>query len=150
MDMTKADRVRWWLTKASRHLDAARALASAEVAIPDVAAFHCHQAAERALKGLLVSFDEVPPDTEDLRVLLHRAGQIEGGFLSWRDCAENLNPLSTAYRHPSILDQPEGGEVEEAIEDAETIVRQVFAFVPDDLHPRSNIDPPEEQIWPRS
>ncbi|HWE39590.1 MAG TPA: HEPN domain-containing protein [Isosphaeraceae bacterium] len=135
MDEAKAEQVRKWLTKASHDLDAAKALASDEIAILDAASYHCQQAAEKALKGYLAFHDQSTPKTHDIGELLERAGELEDGFHTWSDAADRLTPLATRYRYPSIDDQPGRKVVEEAIEDAEAIVRQVLAFLPEDLHP---------------
>jgi HEPN domain-containing protein len=135
MEPAKVELVRAWLTKASRDLDAARVLASCDPPIPDVASYHCQQAAEKALKGFLAFFDVPLLKTHFLTTLLARAAEIEPGFDTWTDMAERLTPLATAYRYPSADDQPDRVELEEAIEDAETIVRQALAFLPPEVQP---------------
>ncbi|MFI5456366.1 MAG: HEPN domain-containing protein [Isosphaerales bacterium] len=53
MDEAKRELVQSWLLTASRDLAAARVLASGEQASPDAAVYHCQQAAEKALKGIM-------------------------------------------------------------------------------------------------
>jgi HEPN domain-containing protein len=105
-----------------------------------VAVYHCQQAAEKALKGFLVYHGLRPEKTHDLGLLIERAMEIEPGFGSWQDAADRLTPFATAYRSPGILDQPNPEDYEEAIDDSETIVKQVLAFLPPGLHPGLGVE----------
>ena len=80
MDETKRELVRGWLTKASHDLDAARMLSDAQPALLDIAAFHCHQAVEKELKGFLAYWDQKNERSHDLRLLIDRVSQIEPAF----------------------------------------------------------------------
>jgi hypothetical protein len=71
----------------------------------------------------------------DVGLLLEQAAKIEHGFNSWHDSADRLTPLATLYRYPTSSEDPLREELEEAIEDADTIVRQVLAFMPPDVQP---------------
>lgn len=57
-----------WLEKASRDIRMAELAISEE--LYDEAAFHCQQAAEKALKALLVAYRIKPPKTHSLERLL--------------------------------------------------------------------------------
>lgn len=64
-----------WFKKAESDLSAARSLASPEKHEPladiwSIVAFHAHQAAEKYLKGFLVSKHQMVKKTHDLSVLL--------------------------------------------------------------------------------
>ncbi|BAZ30792.1 hypothetical protein NIES4074_32540 [Cylindrospermum sp. NIES-4074] len=50
MDKAKRTLVQFWLKKSQRDLTAAQKLAQE---LPDIAIYHCQQAAEKALKGFL-------------------------------------------------------------------------------------------------
>ena len=129
--------VRGWLLKASHDLAAARLLARQEPPLRDVAAYHCQQAAEKALMGFLANFDQTPVKTHDVGLLVEKAMEIEPVFGTWTDAADRLTPLATAYRYPGDADQPEAEDVDEALDDAETILRQVRAFLPREVHPEA-------------
>ena len=58
MDEAKLELVQSWFRKASHDLAAARLLAHAHPPLLDVATYHCQQAAEKALKGYLVFWDQ--------------------------------------------------------------------------------------------
>jgi HEPN domain-containing protein len=135
MEEAKRTLVRSWLTKASHDLAAARSLSEPDRAILDVAIYHCQQAAEKALKGYLVFWDLQPGKTHDIGLLLEKAAEVEAGFRSWEDAADRLTPYATFYRYPREIDEPEPEQVEEAIDDAKTIVNQVLAFLPDEVRP---------------
>jgi HEPN domain-containing protein len=135
MEENKRKLVRSWLKKALHDLAAARALSEHDRAILDVAIYHCQQAAEKALKGYLLFWDVQPGKTHDVGLLLERAAEVEAGFGSWEDAANRLTPYATFYRYPGEIDEPDCEQIEEAIDDAATIVNQVLAFLPDAVHP---------------
>lgn len=54
----KAELVRNWLEKARRDLGMAALVDDKRAEFLDIAAFHCQQAAEKAIKGLLVFNDQ--------------------------------------------------------------------------------------------
>jgi len=58
MDEAKRELVAGWLAKARHDLDSARKLAAGDEPIFDTAIYHCQQAAEKPLKGLLVHCDQ--------------------------------------------------------------------------------------------
>jgi HEPN domain-containing protein len=135
MNEAKRELVRGWLLKAEHDLAAARLLAAGQPATLDVAIFHCQQAAEKALKGFLVNWDQRVEKTHDVGFLVERAMQIEPCFATWSDAADRLTPFATAYREPGLDDQPSSEEFAEALDDAETIYRQALSFLPPEVHP---------------
>ena len=135
MDETKQELVRSWLRKASHDMAAARLLGSSNPPLLDVAAYHCQQAAEKALKAYLVFWDQRVAKIHDVGLLLDRVTVIEPVFETWRDAADRLTPLATLYRYPGLSDDPFPEEFEEAVDDATTIVRQVLALLPENVHP---------------
>ena len=67
----KAELVAAWLLKASHDLETARLLIQKEKRLLDMAAYHCQQAGEKALKGYLTQRDIVFPKTHSLVQLLN-------------------------------------------------------------------------------
>jgi hypothetical protein len=57
MNGIKEELTRGWLIKANRDLLSARQLAEGELPLLDTAAYHCQQAAEKAIKGFLLYHD---------------------------------------------------------------------------------------------
>jgi HEPN domain-containing protein len=92
--------------------------------------YHCQQAAEKALKGFLVLHDQRVEKTHDVGLLLDRVALIEPVVETWRDAADRLTPLATAYRYPSAGEEPLPEDFQEALDDASTIVDQVFSWMP--------------------
>jgi HEPN domain-containing protein len=137
MDRAKKELVRFWLLASWQSLTAARLLAKANPPIWNVATYHCHQAAEKALKGFLVYCDCPPEETQLLRLLLEKAAEIEPCILTWEDAADRLTPYETAYCYPGPVQEPEVEELDEALDDAACIVDQVLAWLPAEVHPDS-------------
>jgi HEPN domain-containing protein len=138
MDDAKRELVRGWLRKASHDLEASRLLGTSDSPVLDVAMYHCQQAAEKALKGFLVFWDQRAERTHDVGLLLDRVVVIEPAFETWRDAADRLTPLATAYRYPGQSDDPLPEEFEEALDDATSIVNQVIAMLPVDVLPEGD------------
>jgi HEPN domain-containing protein len=91
--------VRDWLAKARVDLEAARFLCQHPSLPADVAAFHYQQAAEKAIKGILVTQGIVPPHSHDLRALMATMKKPVG--LS-ADAAEALTPFAVLSRYPGF------------------------------------------------
>ena len=73
MDQPRLSLAREWLRKARHDLDSARKLAADPDPLLDTAIYHCQQAAEKSIKGLLVLQDQRFEKTHDLRLLVTRA-----------------------------------------------------------------------------
>lgn len=99
-----------WLAKARVDLEAARLLHGNPELPAEVAAFHYQQAAEKAIKGILVTQEIVPPRSNDLRALLAtmkaRVGLSE-------DAAEALTPFAVLSRYPGFETSIEAGLLDE-------------------------------------
>jgi hypothetical protein len=72
-DAEQRAEARRWLAKARRDLAAARLCREAAEPLPDIAAYHCQQAAEKALKALLVLCSHPLMRTHDLEPLCDEA-----------------------------------------------------------------------------
>ncbi|MDZ7794710.1 MAG: HEPN domain-containing protein [Spirochaetia bacterium] len=68
--MKKADLIKEWIDYARNDLRAAEYLTNLHPQPVEIICFHCQQAAEKALKGYLVSIDIRPPKIHDLYQLL--------------------------------------------------------------------------------
>jgi hypothetical protein len=67
----------------------------------DVAIYHCQQAAEKALKALLVFHNQRFQKTHDLRVLVELARPFDATIDQCLDLAERLTPYATASVIPA-------------------------------------------------
>jgi len=95
-----------WLRKADADLVAARHLRTNPVIPMEIAAFHYHQAVEKAFKGLLVRRGEVPPRNHDLRALLALLGPTDFTDEE-QDAADALTPFAVLARYPGFDAPPE-------------------------------------------
>ncbi|MGC8638993.1 MAG: HEPN domain-containing protein [Isosphaeraceae bacterium] len=140
MDEAKREVVRSWLLNALDDLGLARLAAEHDRAFPAGVLYHCQQAAEKALKGFLVFWDQPPPRTHNLVVLLQQTAAIEPGFLTREEAAARLTPYATRYRYPAApFIRPDAEQVDEALDDAACIYNQVLAFLPPEVHPGAEI-----------
>jgi HEPN domain-containing protein len=113
----KATLVRAWIAKARSDLGTARKLASGPDSYLDTAIYHCQQAAEKAIKALLVQNDLRFEKTHDLEVLIARATPVAPGLSQMLDQADRLTPYAVAYRYPG----------EELVPSAEEFAAALFA-----------------------
>ena len=118
----KSTLVRAWMVKARSDLGAARKLASGPEAYLDTAIYHCQQAAEKAIKALLVQNDLRVEKTHDLEVLIERARPVAPVLTELLDHADRLTPYAIAYRYPGEQLVPSAEEFTAALAAAEEIV----------------------------
>lgn len=123
--------VRAWMAKARSDLGTARKLASGPDAYLDTAIYHCQQAAEKAIKALLVEHDLRFEKTHDLEVLIARAIPVAPGLSDLLDPADLLTPYAVAYRYPGDDLIPTAEEFAAALKAAEEIVARIDSLVAD-------------------
>lgn len=131
MDEAKRQEVRQWLIKSQRDLAAARILMKNEEPYLDLAAYHCQQSAEKAIKAYLTCQDIIFQKTHNLVALLALLVPVSPGFNDWREMAETLTPWATEFRYPGDVAEPERVEVEQAYAMTEAFVRFVSQKLPD-------------------
>jgi HEPN domain-containing protein len=131
----KEDLTRSWLLKAKRDLLSADELACADTPLLDTAAYHCQQAAEKAIKGFLLYHDVRFEKTHDIEVLISQASEIDASFLVCIEAARILTPLAVEFRYPGEYVEPEIDEYREAYEASQTILRFVQQKLPMVVHP---------------
>lgn len=111
-----------WLHRAHDDLGAARKLLAGRDVFPAIASYHCQQAAEKALKSLLVADSIAVPRTHDLRVLVERCLAIEPAMETLRDACDELTPFATEFRYPSDAADPAAEDVACALKLSAAIV----------------------------
>jgi HEPN domain-containing protein len=79
-DEAKLELVRDWLSRASRDLAAARALAALDPPLLDAAIYHCQQTAEKAVKAWLQFQDDAFAKTHDIEDLVSQAARQHPDF----------------------------------------------------------------------
>jgi HEPN domain-containing protein len=133
MDEAKAHEIRQWLFKARHDLRSARRLFSDEPPILDTAAYHCQQAAEKALKAFLVLVEVQFSKIHLLLPLVEQCIDVDPDFAQLREAAETLTPFATVFRYPGDVLEPEPSDVLEGMVFAERVVEFVQARMPDEV-----------------
>jgi HEPN domain-containing protein len=114
-----------WLDAADEDLRAARLCLVGADAARASAAFHCHQAVEKLLKGLLVDLGIAFRKTHDLSELTASASAVQPWIdLEYADL-RSLTPWSVAYRYPSV---EEDVEVPPSVERLEAALERIGRF----------------------
>jgi HEPN domain-containing protein len=137
MDPAHRRLVELWLSKAANDLGSARTLAVTPE-YRDNSAYLCQQAAEKAIKGFLAAFERPIRRTHDVLSLIQEAKEIEPCWSTWEDAAIRLTEFAWTTRYPDeTLVSPSEEDVNEALDDAETILGQVLSFLPPGIrHPK--------------
>ncbi|NLS77024.1 MAG: HEPN domain-containing protein [Chloroflexi bacterium] len=123
------------MLRAQHDLASARVLSSGEQRILDTAAYHCQQAAEKAVKGYLVYRDEPFERIHDVEVLVRLAAKHEAGFELWVEAGMRLTPYATLFRYPGPVSEPTHEQFDRALDLAEGLYAYVLSLLP-------------KQVWP--
>ncbi len=109
-----------WLEKARRDLAMAeRAISEAEDEhFFDQACFHSQQAAEKALKALLVHAELPVPHTHDLVVLVHSVAVKNKSLHEHLEAAAELSKFSVAPRYPMLFQEETEKDARSALKHA--------------------------------
>ena len=107
-----------WLQKTDHDLATAERALNAGAPITDTAAYHCHQAAEKALKAFLAARLEPLVKTHDLMDLLTRCAAADVRFADWADRISELSAFGTVVRYPSVDADPIVSDVAHALQTA--------------------------------
>lgn len=133
MNEAKRQEVQQWLIKSQRDLAAAQVLMKNEEPYLDLAAYHCQQSAEKAIKAYLRIQDMIFPKTHNLVALLTLAIPLEPQFNDWREMAETLTPWATEFRYPGDVSEPKRVEIEQAYVMTETFLNFVIQKMPEGM-----------------
>ena len=133
MNDLKNELTKSWLIKAKRDLLSASQLAQADEPLLDTAAYHCQQAAEKAIKAFLVYHDIRFEKTHDLDVLLSQASQIDPVFSEYREIGHILTPLAVEFRYPGEFVEPEPEEYKEAFIAATQLYDFIVRHLPENI-----------------
>jgi len=135
MDEAKRRLIQSWLMKARHDLAAARKLSAEPDPYLDTAIYHCQQAAEKAVKGFLVSHDQEFEKTHNIQLLVTLAIPFEARFSSWLEAAERLTPYAVTFRYPGEILEPDRAEFDQALQAAEGLYAFVLSSLPAEVHP---------------
>lgn len=135
MSGAREELVRSWLVKAHRDLLSAHELASAQMPLLDTAAYHCQQAAEKAIKGYLLFHDVRFEKSHDIVLLVSQATDVDPSFSALIEIARLLTPLAVEFRYPGDFVEPEPEEFQDAYDAAQTLFVFVLEKLPEETHP---------------
>jgi HEPN domain-containing protein len=130
MDKVKRILIQFWLKKSQRDLSAAQKLAPE---LPDIAIYHCQQAAEKALKGFLILHDTEPGDTHNINTLVKLAAAFKPEFATVLKEAGYLSQYNQTYRYPMESTEdfnPTPGELNKAYRLASEVYKNVIDSMP--------------------
>ena len=133
-------KVQGWLEKGERDLAAARKLASGENTLLDYAAFHCQQAAEKAVKAVLVFYDVREKEWckgrqgHDISYLIQLAEEFDPNIGSRARERNLLTPLASKPRYPNFPSVTRE-EFDEFLHNAEGFYEYILSF----LEPKINL-----------
>ncbi len=114
------DNPREWLNRARSDLELARAW-KPDIYLEDLC-FHAHQAAEKAIKALMICHDVVFPYVHDIATLLTILEQKGITIPESIREAERLTRFAVLARYPSIAPPVTDEEYTEALRIAETVI----------------------------
>jgi HEPN domain-containing protein len=132
---TREELVRSWLVKAFHDLLSAHELASAVRPLLDTAAYHCQQAAEKAIKGYLLFHDIRFEKSHDIEMLVSQAIDIDASFSCLIESARFLTPLAVEFRYPGDYLEPEPEEFQDAYNAAQSFYVFICDKLPIETHP---------------
>jgi len=135
LDPELVDETRAWLAKASNDLRAAEALQPMSPPLFGEAAFHCQQAAEKALKGFLTWNGRVFRKTHNLEEVGEQCISVDPTLSDTVDRAVPLSEYAWKFRYPGSPYDPAAQEAEEAIAIARAVVEAVLSRLPSELRP---------------
>lgn len=111
-----------WISHAASDLRLAQIAAADGQVLSEMAAFHAQQAAEKALKAVLVHHRADFPRTHDLRQLLELIESI--GVQAPPEVAEAdlLSPYAVSFRYPGHLEGVSAEMLREALDIAQAVL----------------------------
>ena len=114
-----------WIAKAENDLLNIRNNLDAERVPWDTICFHAHQAAEKALKALLVSREQAVSRTHDLVALLGEVVAAHGSLEDLEPDCRLLTPYAVMLRYPGAPGDPSGQDAHQAVAAAQRIYDRV-------------------------
>lgn len=91
-----------WFAKAAEDRRSAALMLTADPPLLDPAAYHCQQASEKLIKGLLVAAGQTIPKTHDLWRLAAQAIPLYPQLATDIEAVSDLTPWGTATRYPDL------------------------------------------------
>lgn len=116
---------RAWFDKAERDLLTAEIMLGIAPPPTDIVCFHCHQVAEKYLKGFLAWYGTPLIKTHDLANLLVQCSVVESRFASLQSLAVLLTDYAVDVRYPGLPHSEPGSQETSAARGAAREIRFV-------------------------
>lgn len=126
---------RAWLQKANEDLQAAKRLLEPPKALLSAAVFNCQQAAEKALKALLVWHDVPFRKTHYLKEIGEACIELDETLTGLIGRAVPLTEYAWKFRYPGEPEGPSREEVEIALALATEVYQAIAARLPKEVEP---------------
>jgi len=123
------ERYESWISRARSSYELSRATVSDDVYLEDLC-YQAQQAAEKALKGLLIYFGVEPEYTHNIGVLLNELGKYTEITGNIKD-AMKLTNYAVQTRYPGAYEDITKAEYEEAVKIAKDCLDWVAARLPE-------------------
>lgn len=124
-----------WLDKAKVDLKAAELLLNTDETL-DMAAFHCQQCIEKALKGYLLYVTHINVDGHNLTYLCRQAIKSDQHFSKWLSDSTMLNRFYIETRYPADIPlELEKGNVQNVYGIAESLYNFICSEIKKELSP---------------
>jgi|SRR2546422_853218 len=136
-DPARVAETREWLQKAALDLRGARIDLDAKPPLLEDALYHCQQAVEKALKGLLAWHDVAFRKTHSLEELGASCEKVEPTLKAVVDAAVPLTEFAWVFRYPGDHPTPTVEEARQGLNTARRAVAAVIALLSDDAVPTS-------------
>lgn len=124
-----------WLTRAATDLRAAALDLAANPPVLDDLVFHCQQAVERAMKGMLAWHDEPFGKTHNLETLGEACLRLDSTLRLLVDRAVPLTEYAWKFRYPGEAEGPTRDEAEHALAVAHEVFEAILVRLPEDVNP---------------
>jgi len=134
-DPARVADTRAWLSKPATDLRAAALDLAADPPLLEDIVFHCQQAVEKAMKGLLAWHDEPFGKTHDLEKLGEACLRLDSTIRSVVDRAVPLTEYAWKYRYPGEHPGPSREEAEGALAIAREAFEAILARLPEVVRP---------------
>jgi HEPN domain-containing protein len=119
-----------WVRKAEADLAAAHRLAEGEPPLPDQMGFFCQQSAEKYLKAFLLSWNQVPPRTHDVDVLVELCTALDPDFSQLQQVVEGLTEFAVIFRYPEEWsDEMSATDSQDKAEQVRDLVRKKLGLM---------------------
>ena len=134
-DATRVADTQGWLRRAADDMRGAEVDLAATPPLTGDAAFHCQQAAGKALKALLAWHDVPFRKTHDRAEIGQQCAVVHASLEPVCRRAERLTPFAWIFRYPGDVGEPRVAEIVEALALAREVYDAVLARLPAETRP---------------